>query len=184
MEQFFLNAIQNNIQRNIDKIFVEFASGNHNYDYILRLNETTENKMELCKLFKKYFRNTERNLCESLLFKFTINEIPKWLDLIESPENLEYLLFHCNSYITFECIIKKKINLNIKNENGDTILHILCRENADTSNLNSEGIQTIVLLIKSKASINISNNDNRIPLSYIQNEDVYKYLRSIFIRIN
>lgn len=184
MEQFFLNAIQNNFQKDIDKIFSEFANGNYNYDFIFRLNETTENKIELCKLFKKYFHNTEDNLCQSLLFKFMMNEIPKWFDLIESSENLEYLLFYCNSYIAFEYLINKKINLNVKNENDDTILHILCRENSDILDFHSEIIEIIVLLIKNKASINITNKDNRVPLSYIQNEDVYKYLRSIFIKIN
>jgi hypothetical protein len=70
----------------------------------------------------------------------------------------------------------KGANVNIQNLNGDTPLHISAREHFDACTL---------ILLKAKASLDIPNNNNKIPFDYFDEERKKKFgLDKIVIKDN
>ena len=70
----------------------------------------------------------------------------------------------------------KGANVNIQNLNGDTPLHISAREHFDACTL---------ILLKAKASLDIPNNNNKIPFDYFNEDRKKKFgLDKIVIKDN
>ena len=63
--------------------------------------------------------------------------------------------------------------VNARNYNGDTLLHLVCKELGETYDKQErEKLKEFAkYLIREGADINASNNDNKIPLFYITNKE-------------
>lgn len=69
----------------------------------------------------------------------------------------------------FKFILEKKADTNIKNKNGNTILHWACMANEPNLNL-------IKLLIENKAQPYLKNDNDEMPFNYLDEEDIKKLI--------
>ncbi len=120
------------------------------------------------QLKKDQFNEKENELREDQVnfYNLTTKEGNSFLH-IATMENLPELV----KYFT-----DKGANVNIQNLNGDTPLHISAREHFDACTL---------ILLKAKASLDIRNNNNKIPFDYFTEDRKKKFgLDKIVIKDN
>lgn len=156
-----------------------YIKNKYNYN-VLEIMTNKSHYDEIRKIFEKYnyFKNT-KNENDKYLISLKESRIKK-IDLPSSLDNKNLDIFEAISnldYKTLEKVIDNGIDINQKDENGNTLLIISITNYLS----NKEFINIIKLLLENKANPYIENNKNLNAMHIITSHGYsYKEVRDLF----
>ena len=129
------------------------------------------NKQILHRVFMQAIRENDPALCKSLLdsvnLSRTLRESLQSKNELGGFTPLQYVCFQGNSTMASILINSGSVNVNEKGEFDWTALHTA---------VFSSDITTVQLLLNSCADCFTRDENNKLPIDYAQNENIYKLL--------
>lgn len=130
------------------------------------------NKQILHRVFMQAIRENNPALCKSLLdsvnLSRTLRESLQSKNELGGFTPLQYVCFQGNSTMASILINSGSVNVNEKGEFDWTALHTA---------VFSSDITTVQLLLNSCADCFTRDENNKLPIDYAQNENIYKLLK-------
>lgn len=130
------------------------------------------NKQILHRVFMQAIRENDPTLCKSLLdsvnLSRTLRESLQSKNELGGFTPLQYVCFQGNSTMASILINSGSVNVNEKGEFDWTALHTA---------VFSSDITTVQLLLNSCADCFTRDENNKLPIDYAQNENIYKLLQ-------